>query len=58
MNKAKYSELFVAFRKVPMKEFLELLFEGVPVELTILLCSLIIILPIPTDYSVEPSIPQ
>ena len=33
MNKAKYSELFVAFRKVPMKEFLELLFEGVPVEL-------------------------
>ncbi|MBR0482364.1 MAG: hypothetical protein IJJ48_07830 [Firmicutes bacterium] len=25
---------------------------------TVLLCSLIIILPIPTDYSVEPSIPQ
>ena len=33
MNKAKYNELFVAFGKAPMKEFLEILFEGVPVEL-------------------------
>ena len=30
MNKAKYEELFAAFGKAPMKEFLELLFEGVP----------------------------
>ena len=29
MNKAKYVELFAAFGKAPMKEFLELLFEGV-----------------------------
>ena len=33
MNKAKYEELFTAFGKAPMKEFLELLFEGVPPEL-------------------------
>lgn len=33
MNKAKYNELFAAFEEAPMKEFLELLFEGVPVEL-------------------------
>lgn len=33
MNKAKYNELFEAFGKAPMKEFQELLFEGVPVEL-------------------------
>ena len=32
MNKAKYSELFAAFEEAPLKEFLELLFEGVPVE--------------------------
>ncbi len=30
MNKAKYEELFAAFGRAPMKEFLELLFEGVP----------------------------
>ena len=30
MNKAKYEELFAAFGKAPMKEFLELLFECVP----------------------------
>ena len=30
MNKTKYEELFAAFGKAPMKEFLELLFEGVP----------------------------
>ncbi len=29
MNKGKYAELFAAFGKAPMKEFLELLFEGV-----------------------------
>ncbi len=33
MNKAKYLELFAAFGEAPMKDFLELLFEGVPVEL-------------------------
>ena len=33
MNKAKYNELFAAFEEAPMKEFLKLLFEGVPVEL-------------------------
>ena len=33
MNKAKYKELFAAFGKAPMKEFLELLFDGVPPEL-------------------------
>jgi len=33
MSKAKYSELFTAFAKAPMKAFLELLFEGVPLEL-------------------------
>ena len=33
MNKARYAELFAAFGKAPMREFLELLFEGVPVEL-------------------------
>lgn len=33
MNKAKYEELFAAFGNAPMKEFLELLFEGVPSEL-------------------------
>lgn len=33
MNKAKYEELFSAFGKAPMKEFLELLFDGVPPEL-------------------------
>ena len=33
MNKAKYEKLFAAFEKAPMKEFLKLLFEGVPVEL-------------------------
>jgi hypothetical protein len=33
MDLAKYSDLFAAFEKAPMKEFLELLFEGVPVEL-------------------------
>ena len=33
MNKVKYNELFTAFGKAPMKEFLELLFEGVTVEL-------------------------
>lgn len=33
MNKDKYAVLFTAFGKAPMKEFLELLFEGVPPEL-------------------------
>ena len=33
MNKAKYAELFAAFGKAPMTDFLELLFEGVPMEL-------------------------
>lgn len=33
MNKAKYKELFVAFGQAPMKEFLDILFEGVPIEL-------------------------
>ena len=33
MNKAKYEELFAAFERAPMKEFLELLFDGVPPEL-------------------------
>ena len=33
MNKAKFFELFAAFGEAPMKDFLELLFEGVPVEL-------------------------
>lgn len=33
MNKAKYEELFAAFGRAPMKEFLELLFDGVPPEL-------------------------
>ena len=33
MNKGKYAELFAAFGKAPMKEFLELLFESVPQEL-------------------------
>ena len=33
MKKAKYEELFAAFGKAPTKEFLELLFEGVPPEL-------------------------
>ena len=33
MDKDKYAELFAAFGKAPMKEFLELLFEGVPPEL-------------------------
>ena len=33
MNKAKYEELFAAFGKAPMKEYLELLFDGVPPEL-------------------------
>lgn len=32
MNKAIYSELFAAFRKAPIKSFLELVFEGVPEE--------------------------
>ena len=30
MNKAKYEKIFTAFGKAPMKEFLELLFVGVP----------------------------
>ena len=33
MNKAKYSELFAAFEEAPLKEFLELLVDGVPQEL-------------------------
>lgn len=33
MNKAKYKELFAAFGKAPMKAFLELLFDGVSLEL-------------------------
>ena len=33
MNKAKYEELFAAFGKAPMKEFLELIFEGLSPEL-------------------------
>ena len=33
MNKAKYKELIAAFEKAPMKEFLKLLFKGVPPEL-------------------------
>ena len=33
MDKAKFTELFAAFEKAPMKEFLELLLEEVPVEL-------------------------
>jgi hypothetical protein len=33
MNKAKYEELFAALGRAPMKEFLELLFDGVPPEL-------------------------
>lgn len=33
MNKARYEELFAAFGRAPMKEFLELLFDGVPPEL-------------------------
>ena len=33
MDLAKYSDLFAAFEKAPMKEFLELLFNGVPPEL-------------------------
>lgn len=33
MNKAKYEELFAAFGKAPMKAFLELLFDGVSLEL-------------------------
>ena len=34
MNKKRYSELFVAFERAPMGEFLELLFGGVSPELT------------------------
>ena len=33
MNKGKYAELFAAFGKAPMKEFLELIFEGLSPEL-------------------------
>ncbi len=33
MNKSKYEELFAAFGRAPMKDFLELLFDGVPPEL-------------------------
>ena len=33
MDKNKYAELFAAFGKTPMEDFLELLFEGVPPEL-------------------------
>ena len=33
MNKAKYEELFAAFGRAPMKEYLELLFDDVPPEL-------------------------
>lgn len=33
MDKNKYAELFAAFGKAPMKAFLELLFEGVPLAL-------------------------
>lgn len=33
MNKAKYKELFAGFGKAPMKAFLELLFDGVSLEL-------------------------
>ena len=33
MNKTKYEELYAAFGKAPMKEFLELLFEGLPQEM-------------------------
>ena len=33
MNKAKYEKLFAAFGKAPMKEFLELIFEGLSPEL-------------------------
>lgn len=35
MDKNKYAELFAAFGKAPMKEFLELMFEGVPPALKI-----------------------
>ena len=33
MNRARFSDLFAAFRKAPIKYFLELIFEGVPEEL-------------------------
>lgn len=33
MNKAKYEVIFAALEKAPMKEYLELLFDGVPPEL-------------------------
>ena len=33
MDKNKYAELFAAFGKAPMKEFLELIFEGLSPEL-------------------------
>ena len=33
MNTVKYEELFAAFGKAPMKEFLELIFEGLSPEL-------------------------
>ena len=33
MNKAKYEAIFAAFGRAPMKEFLELLFDGVPPDL-------------------------
>lgn len=33
MNKAKYEELFAAFGRAPMRDFLELLFKEVPDQL-------------------------
>lgn len=33
MNKAKYKELFAAFERAPMRDFLELLFKEVPDQL-------------------------